>query len=303
MKNIIFDTDLGGDCDDVMALDLLIAAHKAGECRLLGVTYSARAEAAVECIHAILRQHGLGDIPVGTRKSGESIPGEDQYASGVAGAFPGPVKQDNAPEDSALLEELLTENEAVTVVVTGYLTNMAALLKRSGATALVKEKVKEFAVMGCNFSHQNGINPMPSAVTAEGICSVTEWNIHCDIEGARYFFDHCPVPVTVCPFEVGFGMITGREMTARGGRECADSLSYLLHGSVNGRDSWDPATALYGLYGTDRWFTATAAGRVTIAENGVSDFAEEEGGLHRYLLTRGEQSDVAADIDRLVARI
>ena len=27
IRNIIFDTDLGGDCDDVMALDLLLSAE------------------------------------------------------------------------------------------------------------------------------------------------------------------------------------------------------------------------------------------------------------------------------------
>ena len=98
-------------------------------------------------------------------------------------------------------------------------------------------------------------------------------------------------------------MITGREMTARGGQQCADSLSYILHGSANGRDSWDPATALYALYGCGDWFDVTPAGKVTINDDGSADFAEEAGGPHRYLLTRPQQAVVADAIDRLVARL
>jgi len=305
MKNIIFDTDLGGDCDDVMALDLLISAHKAGECNLLGVTYSAAVPTAVECIDAILRQHGLGSIPVASRPITPGEPNVDVYATGVARAFPAPDGRtyDNTPRAVELLKRLLTENDRVTVVVTGYLTNLAALFRSEGGLALVKEKVEEFAVMGCNFSHQNGINPLPEALQPDGLRPMPECNIVSDVDAAKCFFERCPVRVTVCPFEVGFGMITGREMTARGGRDCADSLSYILHGSANGRDSWDPATALYSLYGCGEWFTATASGVVTVADDGSADFAEAPGGLHRYLLTRPEQAVVAAEIDRLVARL
>ena len=67
MKKIIFDTDLGGDCDDVMALDLLISADRAGECELLGVTYSADVKASPACIYAILNYHGRAGIPIGRR--------------------------------------------------------------------------------------------------------------------------------------------------------------------------------------------------------------------------------------------
>lgn len=65
MKKIIFDTDIGGDCDDVMALDVLLSAHKCGECELLGVTYCEKSRNAPACIYAICRQHGFADIPIG----------------------------------------------------------------------------------------------------------------------------------------------------------------------------------------------------------------------------------------------
>ena len=64
-KKIIFDTDLGLDCDDVIALDLLLSAAKAGECDLIGVTYSYLCRDACGCIYEILRQHGFESVPMG----------------------------------------------------------------------------------------------------------------------------------------------------------------------------------------------------------------------------------------------
>lgn len=293
MKKIIFDTDLGGDCDDVMALDLLLACEKTDECSLIGVTYSADAKNSVPCIHAILKQYGRGDVPIGRAPIAEGIKAlSDNYATQVAEAFdaPGSVKYEDAEDAVLLLRRLLASNQPVTLCVTGFLTNIAALLLSPpddisplGGVQLVAGKVPELVIMGCSFQ-----NAFP------------EWNIKCDIPAAQTVMSLCPVPVVICPFEVGFNMITGAAMAARGGRNMPDSLSYIVHGSINGRDSWDPATALYAVRGSARYFDISGDGKCKIDDDGISYFSECGEGLHRCLQCALPQAEIAAEIDRIV---
>ncbi len=313
-KKIIFDTDLGGDCDDVMALDLLLSADRAGECSLTGVTYSADCKTSTSCIYAILAQHGRRDIPIGRAEIPEGKKTvSDVYSTKVADAFEWSkkVNYDNTPDAVKLLRRLLVENDRVTLVVTGFLTNIAALLESGGddispldGIALVREKVDEIAVMGCNFSHQNGINPADEIICEDGsVRAVAEWNIYCDIPAAQKVFDLSPVTVVSCPFEVGHRMITGAPMRAHGDGKVPDSLCYTAHGSINGRDSWDPATALYGIYGTKPYFYMTAPGIIKIKDDGTAHFNTENGGNHRIIECAKTQNEIAAEIDRLVMRL
>ena len=300
-KKIIFDTDLGGDCDDVMALDLLLAAHRAGECSLVGVTYSALVGNAVPCIYALLRDRGLESIPIGARPISRPDGGEDYYATAVAEKFASPdaPRYTDVPSAVSLLRRLLVQNEQVTVVATGFLTNLGALLRSEGddvsplnGVELVRRYVTEFAVMAGNFAHQKtGAEPTP------------EYNIVCDIPAAQDFFALCPVPVMVSPFELGLDMLSGSAMTARGGENHPDSYSFLVHGSANGRHSWDPVTALYGVYGTADCLLASETGTVTVRGDGTTDFTPAPDGLHRILTNQKEKKEIVARLDSLVDRL
>lgn len=53
MKKFILDTDMGVDCDDAVALALLINYKKAGACDILGVTASSTREGATATIRTI----------------------------------------------------------------------------------------------------------------------------------------------------------------------------------------------------------------------------------------------------------
>ncbi len=297
MKKIIFDTDLGGDCDDVMALDLLLACEKTGECRLTGVTYSADARRAVECIHSILRRYGRGCVPIGRAPIEAGIkPVSDNYATQVAEAFPGGMKYEEADDAVRLLRKLLASGDPSVLCVTGFLTNVAALLASPPddispleGRELAAKQLSELVIMGCSFG--------PGGKAG----SFAEWNIQCDINAARQTVSLCPAPIVICPFEVGLDMITGAAMTAKGGRTSPDSLSYIVHGSAGGRHSWDPATALYAVRGAGRLFTLSDPGICVIAEDGISSFTRSPGGRHRYLECAVPKADIAAEIDRTVA--
>lgn len=305
-KNIILDTDIGGDCDDVLALAYLLQAHNKEMCNLIGITYGSFSARSPECIRAICRQYGHDDdIPVGILKDypEEYKDNDGVYAGAVAEAFPVPeLVYETAVNLMRKLLAKIKKTEKVTIVAIGPLPNISALLNSQAdeispldGISLVKEKVKEFAVMGCDFSHENGINP-----TNKDNTPVAEWNIRCDVEASKTLVLKSPVPIVFLPFEAGNNMITGAAMVKRDGRTKPASLSYIIHGSSNGRHSWDPATALYAVNGAEPWFTLTPPGDVYIDDKGVSSFIERDGGLHFYLKCKLPQAEIAKEIDDMV---
>ncbi len=66
--NIIFDTDMGGDCDDVGALFILHGAVERGQARLLATMGCISADAIAPALDGINTWFGRPEIPVGTLK-------------------------------------------------------------------------------------------------------------------------------------------------------------------------------------------------------------------------------------------
>jgi hypothetical protein len=70
---IIFDTDMGSDCDAAGALAVLNALADAGEVRILGVVFSSgKNRYGVGTCDAINTYYGRGDLPLGQYQGTES---------------------------------------------------------------------------------------------------------------------------------------------------------------------------------------------------------------------------------------
>src|ERR1700686_4076865 len=67
---IVFDTDMGNDVDDALALAMLHALQSRGECRLLGVTVTKDNPWAAVYVDLVNTFYGRGQIPVGMVKGG-----------------------------------------------------------------------------------------------------------------------------------------------------------------------------------------------------------------------------------------
>lgn len=65
---IIFDTDITGDVDDVLALAMCHALADRGACELLGVTISKQHPLTVPFIDAQNTFHGRPDLPIGVTR-------------------------------------------------------------------------------------------------------------------------------------------------------------------------------------------------------------------------------------------
>jgi len=84
---VIFDTDITGDCDDVLALAMLHALADRGECRIEAVTISKINPLAAAFVDAVNTFYGRGDLPIGATRDAqrrESRYLEANFVNGIA---------------------------------------------------------------------------------------------------------------------------------------------------------------------------------------------------------------------------
>src|ERR1700683_90605 len=85
-RPVIFDTDMGNDIDDALALAMLHALSDRGECELIGVTLTNAHPAAVPYIRMLNRFYGRGDLPVGAAIKALKGGAGDGYMTAALGA-------------------------------------------------------------------------------------------------------------------------------------------------------------------------------------------------------------------------
>ena len=288
MIKIIFDTDIGGDCDDAGALAIIHRAVERGYAELLAVTVSTRDPWAPACADAINKYYGH-EVPVGLcarAPKGDPAIAEflERYGKHIAENFenkylPRPItcsmcEEPDHPENAvALLRKTLVLNRAgkVTLVVVGSCVNLGALIESEAdeysslcGVELMREKVDKVVLMGGLFADE----PTP------------EYNIKTDISSAQVTFEKCPVPIVISHFDVGLRTFSGSKMLEREPQNPA-AESYRFH--VGGkRHSWDPIAAFYAIYGTCGVFDDSRCGKVTVDDEGITRLEEGEG-YHRLI--------------------
>ena len=182
VQDLIIDTDISIDVDDV---GMLCAAHALvdlGEARILAMLHDSHATYGVGAISAINRYFGRDGIPIGAysgpigqRGPRSAFPeftntGQGWYAKEIAEQFPSPIRTVADAEEALPVFRRALESAAdgsVTLVAVGFLTNVLALLRSPGGVALVQRKIKRVVIMG-------GIRECPGF---DAGCPAAEWNI------------------------------------------------------------------------------------------------------------------------------
>lgn len=289
MNKIIFDTDIGGDCDDAGALAILHEAQNAGKAELLAVTLSTSSPYAAGCADAINRYYGH-IVPIGQTET--KAPGEDEnfyedsYGKVISEAFENGYPKEEKPQSAVrLLRRLLAENtgEKITIVAVGNFENLAAFLT-SGADdispltgkELMLAQAERVVAMACFFPSES----VPEVWFGDWKMEA-EFNVAVDIPSARTTLEECPVPVYFSHYLTGMNVLTGARLMKKDEKNPA-GRSYYVHSKGN-RSSWDPAAAFFAVYGCGKAFEIKRRGKVTINEKGVSLFQEDASGSH-YLI-------------------
>jgi len=298
--DIIFDTDMGGDCDDVGALFILHGAVERGEARLLATMGCVSADAIAPCLDAINTWFGRPDIPVGTLKDPGFLPGP-HYTAEVARRFPHrhPGGKDY-PDAVALYRQILAKQPdgSVVVVAVGPLRNLANLLKSGpdaasplDGRALAAKKVKRLDVMG-------GTYP-PSANRKEA-----EWNFKQDPAAAALVASTWPTPILFNG--EGGSTCSGRRVTYEMPEHNPLTLAYTLYpgvGFAGDRLSWDPVSCLVSVRGAAPWYKVVGGGFNAVdAASGINTWQAGEDRGHSYLVLQSPKAVIEKALeDHMVA--
>jgi inosine-uridine nucleoside N-ribohydrolase len=278
---VIFDTDMGNDVDDALALAMLHALESRGECRLLGVTVTKDNPWAAVYVDLVNAFYGRGRIPVGMVKGGVTpegspmiqTPAERRRADGTL-VYPRRLASGaEAPEAVGLLRRLLAAEKdgSVVIVQVGFSTNLARLLDAPADVELVKRKVKLLTVMAGNF-----VEPKP------------EFNVEKDTASARKLFDLWPGEIVASGYEIGDAM---KFPAARIEKDFAWAADHPVVDAYRAymkmpydRQTWDLTAVLYAVRPGGGYFELSAPGRITADDAGRTSFRADGAGKHRYLV-------------------
>lgn len=301
--NLIFDTDLGNDIDDAMALATIHALENRGECKLLAVTVTKDNPDAAPAIDAINTFYGRGNIPIGVVKGGVT-PEDSAYAKHLARCKDGDVFRfphdlidgGDAPEATGLLREVLAAQPDGSVVIlqVGFSTNLARLLDSKpddvsplSGRDLVAKKVRLLSVMAGKFDQPKDVN------------NFGEYNIEKDLPAAKKVFSEWPTPIVASGWEIGDAC---RVKAA----SIVQDYDYVPHHPIkegyliyckmpHDRPLFDLTSVLYAVRPDRGYFTVSEPGTITIDDDAFSRFDAKADGAHRFLSVTPVQREVVAE--------
>ena len=291
--NLIFDTDMGNDVDDAMALAMIHSLERRDACRLLAVTSSKDHPQSVAFIDALNTFYGRPNVSIGAVRNGVT-PELGRYL-GLAAAkdsagrrkYPHDLTSGaDAPDAVTLIRKTLAAqpDKSVKIVQVGFFTNMAQLLDSEpdehsplDGPALITKKVTELVVMAGAFQ------------TIRFNTRHLEYNVRKDVAASRKLVKEWPTPIVWSGFEVGMAAAYPWQSIEQD-FDYTDAhivreayLSYVQE-KPHDRPTWDLTAVLYAVYPDRGYFGLSAQGEVIVGDDGGTDFKPTEAGRDRYLL-------------------
>ncbi|MFO0999604.1 MAG: nucleoside hydrolase [Planctomycetaceae bacterium] len=292
---LIFDTDIGNDCDDVLAMGVIHSLQSRGLCQLLAVTITKDHDQCAPFVDAINTFYGRGDIPIGVCRSGIT-PQQSRFTglaiekNGDAERYPHDLRSGKDASDAVkVLRQVLASQADGSVVIAqvGFSTNLANLLKSPAddispltGRELAIKKVKLVSAMAGAFAPVNG-QPHP------------EYNVTEDVASAKALATEWPTAIVYSGFEIGLAIPYPASSILSDYQYVPHhplKESYVLYEPPpHNRPTWDLTSVLYGVLPDRNYFGISPKGSVSVDDKGFTTFTPSENGLHRYLTLTPEQ--------------
>ena len=285
---IIFDTDFGGDADDLGALAMLNHFANKGEAEVLAVMCWNLEKHAVGAIDAVNTFYGNPDILIGLRE-GEPHETAWNHSKVIAENLTHNATAENVPEATGLYRKILSQSEdkSVTIITVGPLLNIKRLLDAApdeyssmNGIELINKKVKEFVIMGGNFP-----------------TSKDEWNFNGDMPGiTKYVLERISLPITFSGAELGDTIRTGevfnnlpKDSPLYLGfyhfSKYAPWMTHLFEGKIIDNATFDQTAVLYAVRnGLGTYWHKVEGGQCVADEKGGNTWVKKEGSNHSYLV-------------------
>lgn len=280
---LIFDTDFGGDVDDVGALAVIVNRSNCGD--------------TAAGIDAINTYYGSPDIPIGVNEKEKNVNGVSNCGYYLAQNWENDMYHNYYAEDALDLYRktlAVAEDNSVTIVITGHMTNLANLL-RSGADEhsnltgreLVAKKVKFISMMGGGFT--------PPTYQPEH-------NIVRDLESSTYVIENSPVKILFSGYEIGQSYWSAGTRNLLG-NDHPLKIAYDMYlddeSGTKTRASYDQTSVIAAVEGLkDYW--DIKIGVCSVDDKGYVSFDEDGYSNHAYLLVKKDKTQMQEYIDELM---
>ncbi len=284
VKDIIYDHDLGSDCDDGGAIAMLLNAHREGVCRALAITSCVFNPYASYCVKLMCEYFGVDDIEIGINTERDILNNEGWWQCSKSQAEkyyvekgrPYPEFESNVP----LIRRKLAESRGnVTVISTGALTTLYALMQSPAdgispldGRALFREKTGHHVLGGGKFPD-----------------GTLESNFLCDPEGVDKVVNEYlkGFPITFVGAEVAGGTLSGIVMMQDKYKDYVLRDIYLHHRPNDcNHNSWDLGTVHYSVFGITYPFFEVRHGYTVEPYGTLGCMRLYNGGVHDYVVRR-----------------
>ena len=296
---VIFDTDIGGDIDDALALAMLYNYMDLGWIDMIAVMSCKDNPYSARYIDIMNTWYGYPDLPIGividgvkhdtsayTRHVVEmKMDGEPVFARSLKDGQKPPVAV-------SLYRKLLSESpdSSVVIIAVGQSTNLARLLESEPddyshlpGLELVSRKVDYLSMMAGNFRE-----------------SRPETNIFNDSASAATVLEYWPTEIWFSPFDVGWACPYPGESIQN---DFSNVDSHPLVEAFKNyqpmpydRPAWDLTSVLFAVERDSSYFTISPPGKVSLGyepdlkHHVVTHFTPDPQGKHRYLSVDEKQA-------------
>ncbi len=294
---VIFETDIGNDVDDALALDMLYKYMDAGDIDLIGVMTNKESKYSAEFIDIMNTWYGYPSVPVGIAHNGADCENDaTNYAKCVClmqkengdPAFERSLKDyEQLREAHMLYRKILKQqpDSSVTIISVGFSTNLARLLDTPAdnispltGKELVAKKVKLLCTMAGCFNDEK----------------LFEYNIVKDIPSAKKVFAEWPTRLVTSPFEVGIAINypgSSIENDFKWAPMHPVTEAYKSYQKMPyDRSTWDLTSVLYAVEGPS-YFKISPAGAISVTDKGATEFISDAGGNRYYLTVDSVQAE------------
>ncbi|MFD1629280.1 nucleoside hydrolase [Pseudopedobacter beijingensis] len=295
---IIFDTDMGNDIDDGLALDMLYKYVEDGKVDLLAITSNKKESGSTEYLDIMNNFYGFPNVPIGKITDGPDSKKGDHFAFNVSQdkSYKRSIKDyDKIPESVDLLRKTLQKhkNNSVVIVAVGFSSNLSRLLDSKPddispltGKELIAKKVKYLCMMAGDFRPER---------------KHSEYNVRLDKQSAQNVFKNWPTKIVTSPFEVGL------DIKYPGSSISKDFTYVKKHPLVKGyeafakmpydRQTWDLTSVLYAVEGdgNGKYFSLSSAGNIEVQEDSKTVYEPSAKGNRYYLKVNEEQKKAVAN--------
>lgn len=283
-RNVIFDTDIGPDCDDAGALAVLFEMAKKYEVKILGVANCTSNPYGNGAVRAIADYYGYDDIKIGQHKGYEILRDSEKYNRSVTKKY---CKYENSAIHAGSALDLYksvlenAEDDSVTVISVGPFTNIAEILNEQ--PDLFNKKVNSIVAMAGKFPKGK------------------EFNVECDPGAAGTVFEKFRKIIVCSGFEIGEKIKTGFFEEHENNPVCDCYKNYTGRKEPPYmRESWDLTAVHYAFEGEGEYYSLSRPMKITVGDDGYISACADKYSKHYYLVRKAENEKIAGYLNGIL---